>query len=75
MERLELGLYKLDDKPRFHIVCDPGVGDALVYTDSKLTDGEVYIPLYHFQNFSHQTCTVTVWWLGGRSKLRITDRP
>jgi hypothetical protein len=69
-ERVQLELYRLNNRPNLLIVSDPDIGDKLTYKDDMLTDGTVYYPVFRFYNHSDQPIKVTVWWIGGGERER-----
>ena len=58
-------LYDLKNKPKFRLVCDPDLQDAIQFSEKRLTDGTVYYPVFYIENRSKHVCHVTVWWAGG----------
>jgi hypothetical protein len=63
-------LYDLKNKPKFRLVCNPDLRDAIQFSEKKLTDGTVYYPVFYIENRSKQVCDVTVWWAGGGWRLK-----
>lgn len=69
-QRVQLELYRLNDRPNLMIVSEPDIGDKLTYKDDMFTDGTVYYPVLQFHNHSDQAIKVTVWWVGGGDRVR-----
>jgi hypothetical protein len=69
-QRVQLELYRLNDRPKFKVVAEPNIGTSFSHNESMLTDGTVYYPIFHLHNHSGKSVKVTVWWVGGGERVR-----
>lgn len=64
--RLHAGIYEGGfPAPEFIIEAEPEIGDELSAKLERSDDADDYTLEYFFQNFSGQSCSVTVWAKGG----------